>query len=54
MRAARPPAQSAEDWDWQLRARCRGLPADTFFPTAREQGRRRDAHEETAKANCRR
>ncbi|HOW95084.1 MAG TPA: WhiB family transcriptional regulator [Mycolicibacterium fallax] len=54
MRAARPPAQSAEDWDWQLRARCRGLPAETFFTTATEKGRRRDEHEETAKAICRR
>ena len=39
--------------EWQLRARCRGLPTAIFFASDGERGERRVAHEEQAKKVCR-
>ncbi len=39
--------------EWQLRARCRGLPTEIFFVSDGERGQRKVAHEEQAKAVCR-
>ena len=44
---------TTQAWDWQLRARCRGLPAEVFFTTDEDRGVRRIAHEENAKRICR-
>ncbi|MCV7298148.1 WhiB family transcriptional regulator [Mycobacterium barrassiae] len=41
------------DLQWQLRARCRGLPTAIFFASDGERGERRVAHEERAKRVCR-
>lgn len=46
-------ATTTSAWDWQLRARCRGLPAEVFFTTDDDRGMRRIAHEENAKRICR-
>jgi WhiB family transcriptional regulator, redox-sensing transcriptional regulator len=43
----------AEDLEWQLRARCRGLPTEIFFAFDSERGSRRAAREEHAKNVCR-
>ncbi|WP_236737327.1 WhiB family transcriptional regulator [Mycolicibacterium llatzerense] len=39
-------------WDWQLHARCRGLPAEVFYTGDDDRGARRIAHEEHAKQIC--
>ncbi|MDH6247395.1 WhiB family transcriptional regulator [Mycobacterium sp. OTB74] len=44
---------TTQAWDWQLRARCRGLPAEVFYPTDDDRGARRVTHEENAKKICR-
>ena len=48
-----PLPRLAEHWAWQLRAECRGVPAEVFFTAESDKGHRRDAHEETAKKICR-
>jgi len=40
------------EWDWQLRARCRGLPAEVFYTGDDDRGKRRVEHEENAKRIC--
>lgn len=42
----------AEDFEWQLRARCRGLPTDMFFASDGERGPLRAAREERARKVC--
>lgn len=42
-----------EAWEWQLRARCRGMPAEVLFTAEQDKGRRRLDHEERAKRICR-
>jgi WhiB family redox-sensing transcriptional regulator len=44
----------SEPDDWQLRARCRGLPTEVFYPPENEKGRQRRHREEHAKRICRR
>ncbi len=44
---------NAQDLDWQLHARCRGLPTEMFFPSDGERGQLRAAREERAKKVCR-
>lgn len=39
--------------EWQLQARCRGLPTEIFFASDGERGQRKTFHEERAKAVCR-
>ena len=46
-------AATTAAWDWQLHARCRGLPAETFYTGDDDRGARRVAHEEHAKQICR-
>ncbi|MUL77900.1 WhiB family transcriptional regulator [Mycobacterium sp. CBMA226] len=46
-------AATTAAWDWQLRARCRGLPAEVFYTGDDDRGARRIAHEEHAKQICR-
>ncbi|WP_245906468.1 WhiB family transcriptional regulator [Mycolicibacterium palauense] len=41
------------DWQWQLRARCRGLSTDIFFAADHSIGASRLRHEEQAKQVCR-
>nr|WP_156434437.1 WhiB family transcriptional regulator [Mycobacterium sp. IS-1590] len=43
----------AEDFEWQLYARCRGLPTEMFFASDGERGQVRAAREERAKNVCR-
>jgi len=43
---------TTDAWDWQLRARCRGLPAEIFFTGDDDRGLRRVAHEQAAKQIC--
>lgn len=43
----------AEDFEWQLHARCRGLPTEMFFASDGERGQLRAAREERAKKVCR-
>lgn len=43
----------AENVDWQLRARCRGLPTEIFFAFDSVRGSDRTAREEAAKKVCR-
>lgn len=50
-RPARIPRTA--DLDWQLHARCRGLPTDVFFMSDGEKGARKVAREEHAKRVCR-
>jgi WhiB family redox-sensing transcriptional regulator len=46
------PGPSADFWDWQLDAACRGLDTETFFHPDNERGPRRVAREAAAKAVC--
>jgi WhiB family redox-sensing transcriptional regulator len=39
-------------WSWQSEARCRGMPADTFYVPDYERGRARRAREDSAKRIC--
>nr|WP_165827536.1 WhiB family transcriptional regulator [Mycolicibacterium sp. GF69] len=50
-RPARRPC--AEELEWQLHAKCRGLPTEMFFASDGERGERRAAREERAKKVCR-
>lgn len=45
-------AATTAAWDWQLHARCRGLPAEVFYTGDDDRGTRRVAHEEHAKQIC--
>lgn len=40
-----------EVWDWQLHAKCRGLPVEQFYPTGSSIGATRHT-EQTAKQIC--
>jgi WhiB family redox-sensing transcriptional regulator len=42
----------AEGWQWQQLARCRGLPADFFFPEDLDTRRQRREREAAAKQIC--
>nr|WP_255450397.1 WhiB family transcriptional regulator [Skermania sp. ID1734] len=44
------PAPATDEWDWQLRARCRTVDPAIFFPPAR--GPERTRSEREAKAIC--
>ena len=46
------PRPLADDWDWQERAACRGLPTEMFFFPDGERGPRRKNRENAAKAVC--
>jgi WhiB family redox-sensing transcriptional regulator len=51
-----PDTESQDDGrgrDWYLRARCRGLPIDIFYPAESERGVSRDRRFEAAKTICR-
>ncbi len=47
------PGPNGDQWDWQLRARCRGLDSSVFFAPEGERGHARWVREERAKAICR-
>ncbi|MCV6980280.1 WhiB family transcriptional regulator [Mycolicibacterium pulveris] len=51
--AARSHVCTAQDLQWQLRARCRGMPTEIFFVGDGERGKRKTAREEYAKRICR-
>lgn len=46
------PAAVAEAWEWQLNARCRGLPIEQFFPPLGLSGHSRRQVERAAKQVC--
>lgn len=46
-------AQPAQDVEWRLRARCRGLSPEVFFVADGERGAARARSEEAAKSLCR-
>jgi WhiB family redox-sensing transcriptional regulator len=46
-----PPPITAQ-WDWQLRAACRGMDSAWFFPPEREQMKARSSRLAKAKAVC--
>jgi WhiB family redox-sensing transcriptional regulator len=46
------PTPVAENWDWQIRAACRGLSASVFFHPENERGPSRRRREQGAKAVC--
>ncbi len=48
----RLPGAHADNWDWQLRARCRDLPVDHFYPRFGLRGHERRKVEANAKAIC--
>lgn len=48
----RLPNPVAAEWDWQLRAACRGVNTTVFFSPEAERGIRRLARERVAKAVC--
>jgi WhiB family redox-sensing transcriptional regulator len=47
------PGPNADHWDWQMRARCRGVDSSVFFAPEGERGRARWAREARAKELCR-
>lgn len=49
----RLPGPVAENWDWQLAARCRGVPSDVFFHSDNERGAARAGRIARAKEVCR-
>lgn len=49
---AKLPSPVAENWDWQVKAACRGLDASMFFHPENERGRSRRRREEQAKQVC--
>lgn len=52
-RAVKPlPPARADDWDWQLAARCRGMDPSIFFPKI-DRGPALARSESQAKAVCR-
>ena len=48
----RLPGPAADQWDWQLRAACRGMDGAVFFHPWNERGPARQEREERAKAVC--
>jgi WhiB family redox-sensing transcriptional regulator len=48
----RLPALREGDWDWQVRASCRGLDTATFYHPENERGPSRVRREMRAKAVC--
>lgn len=46
-----PPPREG-DWDWQLRAACRGTDTATFYHPENERGPSRSRRERQAKAVC--
>lgn len=46
-----PPIREG-DWDWQMRAACRGIDTSTFFHPENERGPSRVRREMRAKAVC--
>ncbi|MGW0177080.1 WhiB family transcriptional regulator [Rhodococcus sp. NPDC003322] len=46
------PTATVEAWDWQLRARCRGMDSAMFFHPEGERGPARAWRVRTAKALC--
>lgn len=48
----RLPGPNADQWDWQMRAHCRGVESSVFFSPEGERGRARAARERRAKALC--
>lgn len=49
---AKLPMPVSDNWDWQVRAACRGLDASVFFHPENERGRSRRRREEQAKQIC--
>lgn len=49
---AQLPMPVSDNWDWQVRASCRGLDASMFFHPENERGRSRRRREEQAKQIC--
>ncbi|MCZ4618624.1 WhiB family transcriptional regulator [Rhodococcus qingshengii] len=49
---ARFPRPRTDDWDWQLKARCREIDTATFYPSPRLRGTTRQEFEEKAKQIC--
>jgi WhiB family transcriptional regulator, redox-sensing transcriptional regulator len=49
----RLPGPVSERWDWQLAARCRGMPSDVFFHSDNERGAARAYRVARATAVCR-
>ncbi|WHT16261.1 WhiB family transcriptional regulator [Crossiella sp. CA-258035] len=49
---SRLPKPVVEEWDWQLRAACRGRDVALFFHPFNARGVSRKAREEAAKAVC--
>ena len=49
---SRLPAPCADDWEWQMRAACRGLDSATFFHPENERGPSRARRERMAKEVC--
>jgi WhiB family transcriptional regulator, redox-sensing transcriptional regulator len=48
----RDSAAHSTSWQWQLSARCRGLPSDVFFPEDEDSRRQRRLREAAAKQIC--
>jgi WhiB family redox-sensing transcriptional regulator len=48
----RLPALRQGDWDWQMRAACRGTDTATFYHPENERGPSRVRREQAAKAVC--
>lgn len=48
----RLPGPNADHWDWQMRARCRGVDSSVFFSPDGERGRARSEREQRAKLMC--
>lgn len=49
----RQPEPNADYWDWQIKARCRGVDSSLFFHPDGERGPARARREARAKAMCR-
>src|SRR5689334_11895361 len=48
----RLPGPATEAWDWQLKAKCRGMAVSLFYHPWGERGESRIAREEDAKKIC--
>ena len=46
------PALVSENWDWQVKAACRGVGVDQFFNPDAERGQAKRTREARAKAIC--
>ncbi|MCZ4521771.1 WhiB family transcriptional regulator [Rhodococcus ruber] len=47
------PPVIAQDWEWQLRARCRSMPVNMFYSAYNASRRSKIMDEQFAKAVCR-